>query len=97
MKQRKQTKRQLLNALLDAEEAQHKINASISRLWTREEKLNEKREKLSEQLNDVLCKERKKSGEKDEPIIYKNHMFDVCGKTWQHDASCDIKAIKSVK
>ena len=97
MKVKKQTKRQLLNALLDAEEAQQKIDASLGRLWKREENLNKKREKLAAKLNDILYEERKKTGDDDEPIIYKNHMFEVSGKTWQHDAVCDIKAIKSVK
>jgi len=97
MKRKKLTKRQLLNELLVAEEAQKKIDASTARLWKREKVLNKKREKLSHELSEILYEERKASGEKKEPIIYKSHMFDISGRTGWGTASCDIAAIKSVK
>ena len=97
MTKRKITKRQLLNALLEADEAQKKIDESQARLWKREERLNAKREDLSNQLSNILYDERKKTGASKEPIIYKGHMFDVQGKTTWSSASCNIKSVKSVK
>ena len=97
MKQRKLTKRQLLNALLDAEEAQKKITASEYRLAAREERLDKKRERLSAELANILYDERAKTGEKKEPIIFKNHMFDVRARSAYNKARCEIQAIKSLK
>jgi len=93
---RKLTKRQLLNELLDAEEAQKKITASELRLENRERRLDKKREQLSSELANILFDERVKSGEKKAPIIYKQHMFNVRGRSTYNKAACDIESIKSV-
>ena len=93
------TKRQLLNALLDANEVQAKIDASQKRLWSRGEKLNDVREDLAHELFNILWEEEKKSGINvtSEPIVFKNHMFAVTERRRYDRATCTIKAIKNVK
>lgn len=81
MTKRKMTKRQLLNAVLDAEEAKAKIDASQARLSLRSSKLRTHKEDLSKQLSELLYKDRKKSGlgeyDEEEPIVFKQHVFAV--------------------
>lgn len=101
MKTRKLTKRQLLNALLDAEEKQDKIRASGGRLLVRENKLRKVKEEFSEQLAKILQKENKEAGDDEddhEPIVFKQHMFQVT-YTWMCGSrryECDVTSVRNV-
>lgn len=99
MKKRKMTKRQLLNALLDNDETKRKLYESQKRIWSREEKLDEHRQELSEQLSNICYKEQHTEGKPypgASPIVFKKHVFKVRGKTGYRDAGCDIEGVNSV-
>lgn len=95
------TKRQLMNALLDADEKQDKLYASRHRLSVREDKLKKIKSDYTKQLASILQKENIKAGlDEDDhgPIIFKQHIFEVsytymCGNR-RYD--CDVTKVNSV-
>jgi hypothetical protein len=101
MKQKKMTKRQVLDGLLAIEEERKKIKIVEERLDRREQRYIDKREKLSKQLADILREEQKKNGEDTwrapDPVLYKNHTFaPSSGGRYDHP-KCEIRRVKGVK
>lgn len=95
---RQMTKRQVLNALLDATETQQKIDNSQRRICAREEKLNKLKKDLSQQLLDIVVTEKERNDDTTprSPIVFKNHVFTVHGSTRIDCAYCDVESINSV-
>jgi len=102
MTQRKLTKRQVLNALLEAEEERKKISDAYKRLKRRENKFLDNHSELTRALYTILQKEYEKNGKDIEeelvPIVFKNHSFEpwTPSYAWER-ASCDIEVIDNVK
>jgi len=102
MKQRKMTKRQLLNELLVIEEKRAKIEASETRLYNRRKKLKEDHGKLANDLLVVCLKEQKKVGGDcsyvEDPIVFKGNSFDITTPSWsEKNSSVSIHKVNNVK
>lgn len=100
MKQKKMTKRQILNELLVVEEKKAAIAKSADRLQTRRNNLRGKHCDLAEQLEAMCDKELVKAGAEGdaiEPIIFKNKIFEVEPGDGYHRTAVVIQGAKSVK
>jgi hypothetical protein len=103
MKQRKMTKRQILNELLAVKEKQLKLMESDKRLQARKEKERAKRCELAEELVGIMYSEAKKNGTLDDfdeeaPIFFKDHVFEIeTNVGYNNRTEVDIRQTKSVK
>lgn len=103
MTKRKMTKRQLLNALLDAQMEKEKIEAAAERVSQRRKKWWAKHSDLTNELHAILKKEYEKEGKDIDdteitPIIFKNHAFvpSKAYRSWDN-SECDITPVNNVK
>ncbi len=98
MKQKKLTKRQVLNELLVANDVAEKIEASRNRLDKREEKLIDKVADLTDQLIAICDKDVPKIGGHSRlPIIFKNHIFTPSAGSMYSSSKCYIESVTNVK
>lgn len=103
MKQKKMTKRQILNELLAVREKQLKLHESEKRLHARQQKERERRNQLAKELASSLWAEAKKKKLEDfdveeNPIFFKEHVFELeTGVGYDNRTEIEITPTKSVK